>query len=110
MELGNMKVSANRFKIFLRELGDHRTTPVKYYAVMTTFINDDEKILVVAARHGEHKKCQFASNQTECACAICVQGMCLMCAHYYGVYNSNKRTQAVPTPCRTSQYDTNLLL
>ena len=67
MELGNMKVSANRFKIFLWEVGDQRTTPVKYYVVTTTFINDDEKILVVAARHIEHKKCQFASNQTECA-------------------------------------------
>ena len=62
-----MNVSANRFKIFLREVGDQRTTLVKYYVVMTTFINDDEKILVVAARHSEHKKCQFASNQTECA-------------------------------------------
>ena len=62
-----MKVSANRFKIFLWKVRDQRTTPVKYYVVTTTFINDDEKILVVAARHIEHKKCQFASNQTECA-------------------------------------------
>ena len=66
MELGNMKVPANCFKIFLWEVGDQRTTPVKYYVVTTTFINDDENILVVAARNIEHKKCQFASNQTEC--------------------------------------------
>ena len=175
-----MKVSANCFKIFLREEGDQRTTPVKYCVVMTTFINDDEKILVVAARNIEHKKRQFASNQTECAsksfrlriepqkrvfvvlrratrrwkrlgsfsrlintisicthqahyrhthyrtdfkqnfrkfressffaCAICVQAMCLMCAHTYGVYKSKQRTQAVRTLCRTSQYDKNSLL
>ena len=62
-----MKVSENRFKIFLWKVGDQRTTPVKYYVVQTTFINDDGKILVVAARNIEHKKRQFASNQTECA-------------------------------------------
>ena len=61
-----MKVSGNRFKFFLWKVRDQRTTPVKYYVVMTTFINGDEKILVVAARHGEHK----VSNQTEFASKI----------------------------------------
>ena len=67
MELDNMKVSANSFNIFLWEVRDQKTTPVKYYVVTTTFINDDENILVVASRHIEHKKCQFVSNQTKCA-------------------------------------------
>ena len=68
--------------------------------------HENDKIYINTSGTSKTENLSNSPDSPYCGCAFGVPGgrmpsMCLMCAHHYGVYNLNVRTQTVPTPCRT---------